>query len=90
MYELNKKIKIINFNDKSNNRFKSIINRYKFCKTNLYQLKVNIIFTMFYRSKLYAYFSKPKDAVLIGSERCNVLERDFFSRFFSRLAAKKM
>lgn len=88
-YELNEKIKVINLKNNSNNRFKAIINRYKFCKNNLSKLNTNIVFTMFYKSELYAYFSKPKNAILIGSERNNILERNFFGKFFSRFAAKK-
>lgn len=88
-YELNKKVKVINFKNDSNNRFKAIINRYEFCKNNLSKLNPNIVFTMFYKSELYAYFSKPKSVALIGSERCSILERNFFGKIFSQFAAKK-
>lgn len=88
-YELNKKINVINFKNDSNDRIKAIINRYKFCKNNLSKLNANIVFAMFYKSELYAYFSKTKSTILIGSERCNILERNFFGKFFSRFAAKK-
>lgn len=88
-YELDDRVNVINFEKNSSNRVMAIINRYRFCKKNLKKLNANLVFAMFYQTELYAYFSKPCNCKVIGSERCNILERNFFGKFFSRFAAKK-
>lgn len=88
-YELDDRVDVINFENTSSNRIMAIINRYRFCKKNLKELNANLVFAMFYQTELYAYFSKPYNCKVIGSERCNVLELSKLKRTFTYYAAKK-
>lgn len=88
-YELDNKVNVINFENNSGNRVMAIINRYRFCKKNLKKLNANLVFAMFYQTELYAYFSKPRNCKVIGSERCNVLELSNLKKNITYYAAKK-
>ena len=88
-YELDNRVNVINFENNSGNRVMAIINRYRFCKKNLKKLNANLVFAMFYQTELYAYFSKPRNCKVIGSERCNVLELSNLKKNITYYAAKK-
>jgi glycosyltransferase protein len=88
-YELDDRVNVINFEKNSSNRVMAIINRYRFCKKNLKKLNANLVFAMFYQTELYAYFSKPCNCKVIGSERCNVLELSNLKKHITYYAAKK-
>lgn len=88
-YELDDRVNVINFEKNSSNRVMAIINRYRFCKKNLKKLNANLVFAMFYQTELYAYFSKPCNCKVIGSERCNVLELSNLKKYITYYAAKK-
>ncbi len=88
-YELDNRVNVINFENSSGNRVMAIINRYRFCKKNLKKLNANLVFAMFYQTELYAYFSKPHNCKVIGSERCNVLELSNLKKNITYYAAKK-
>lgn len=88
-YPLNDKIRIIDMPKSNKNRFLNIIDRYNFCKKEFSNIEPDIIISFFNKTQLYAYLSKPKKTVLIGSERCNVLELSFYEKLFSKAIAKK-
>ena len=88
-HELDDRVNVINFEKNSSNRVMAIINRYRFCKKNLKKLNANLVFAMFYQTELYAYFSKPCNCKVIGSERCNVLELSNLKKHITYYAAKK-
>ena len=88
-YKLDSRVNVINFENDSSNRVMAIINRYKFGKENLKKLNANLVFAMFYQTELYAYFSKPRNCKVIGSERCNVLELSNLKKHITYYAAKK-
>lgn len=88
-YPLNDKIRIIDMPKSNKNRFLNIVDRYNFCKKEFSNIEPDIIISFFNKTQLYAYLSKPKKTVLIGSERCNVLELSFYEKLFSKAIAKK-
>ena len=88
-YPLNDKIRIIDMPKSNKNRFLNIVDRYNFCKKEFSNIEPDIIISFFNKTQLYAYLSKPKKTILIGSERCNVLELSFYEKLFSKAIAKK-
>ena len=87
-YPLNDKIRIIDMPKSNKNRFLKIVDRYNFCKKEFSNIEPDIIISFFNKTQLYAYLAKSKKTVLIGSERCNVLELSFYEKLFSKAIAK--
>ena len=79
-YPLNDKIRIIDMPKSNKNRFLNIVDRYNFCKKEFSNIEPDIIISFFNKTQLYAYLSKPKKTILIGSERCNVLKLSFYEK----------
>lgn len=88
-YELDQKVNFVSMTNNNSSRIRAIIERYKFCKDNLKKMEATVVVSMFYQTEIYAYLSKPKGCILIGSERCNLNERSYISRILSKFAARK-
>lgn len=88
-YLLNDNVNIINMEYKTRGRIRNVFERFRFCKTELNKLKPDIIFAMFNKTELYALFTKPKESILIGSERCNINKLHLFKRMLSKYCSMK-
>lgn len=86
-YPLSDKVNVINYESKNLSRIGAIIDRFRFLKKNLKENNIDIIFAMFWNMELYSYFAKSRNCKLIGSERCNINEKSFFSRIFCRISS---
>ena len=88
-YEIDKKIKVVSLTLTKNDRLYNIIKRFEFCKKEFKKINPDIIFAMFNKEQLYALYTKPKNAILIGSERCNINKLNTFKRFLSKYCSNK-
>lgn len=91
LYSLDKKVKVIVLSKESkkqnSNKISKILERIKLYRKKLYEINPNIVFTMFSKIALYTMICKPKNTLLISSERCNINKVSTLGKYISRYVA---
>ncbi len=89
LYELDKKIKVIEIISNKGNGVANFFHRKKELKKIFELEKPDIIFTFFEKTTLYSLLSKNTESALISSDRANINYRSLMRRILCRYTAKR-